>query len=91
MAEVRDPVRVLSGYARHPGSARAEHSSQRLAGLAAYDAFGIIGTTFRNLKWKTQFFAESAALKTPNESWWTAAPPPAVSAAACSNERIAVR
>ena len=39
---------------------------------AAYDAFGLIGTTFRDLDWKTPIFFERAVPISPNA--WYASP-----------------
>ena len=49
-----------------------EYTRRRLNGSkctdGGYDAFGLIGTTFRELEWKTQIFFERAVPISPNAS-----------------------
>ena len=56
-------------FARETVVAHRAHQGLRRAGC--YDAFGVIGTTFRELDWKMLIFFERAAPITPN-MWWSA-------------------
>jgi hypothetical protein len=57
--------------ARETVVAHRAHQGLRRAGC--YDAFGVIGTTFRELDWKTQIFFERVVPIRPN-AWYS--PPP---------------
>jgi hypothetical protein len=64
-----DPAAWGAGAAGGDPGAAARGGAARGGGPGqTYDAFGLVGTTFRELGWKTRMYFERAAPISPNAS-----------------------